>query len=198
MDKLVCPCKREHMKQQKRKTVQHFNDPGHAHFLTFSCYRHFPLLSQERTRRWFIQAMESAGKKHDFALLAYVIMPEHVHLVVLPLLPVYDVALFLKAIKQSVARRAKHFLHHNNSWAWMERLTVQRGNRKVFRFWQTGPGYDRNIHSKDELFEKISYIHNNPVRRGLASAPVEWKWSSASWYIRERNMELAVNNCIFS
>ena len=197
MDKIVCPCKRQHMKQQKRKTVQHFNDPGHAHFLTFSCYRYFPLLSRERTRRWFIQAMEGAREKHNFALLAYVIMPEHVHLIVFPLLPVYDVALFLKAIKQSVARRAKHFLHHHNR-VWLERLTVQRGNRKVFRFWQTGPGYDRNIHSKDELFEKISYIHNNPVRRGLVSAPEEWKWSSASWYSGERNVELPVNDCIFS
>ena len=197
MDKLVCPCKRQHMKQQKRKTVQHFNDPGHAHFLTFSCYRQFPLLSRERTRRWFIQAMEGAREKHNFALLAYVIMPEHVHLIIFPLLQVYDVALFLKAIKQSVARRAKHFLHHHNR-VWLERLTLQRGNRKVFRFWQTGPGYDRNIHSKDELFEKISYIHNNPVRRGLVSAPEKWKWSSASWYSGERNVELTVNNCIFS
>ena len=152
MDKLVCPCKRQHMKQQKRKTVHHFNDPCHAHFLTFSCYRQFPLLRRERTRRWFIQAMERAREKHNFALLAYVIMPEQVHLIVLPLLPIYDVALFLKAIKQSVARRAKHFLHYHNR-AWLEKLTVQRGNRKVFRFWQTGPGIPESI--RQDIFKSF-------------------------------------------
>ena len=186
-----------YMKQQKRKTIHHFNDPGHAHFLTFSCYRQLPLLSRERTRRWFIRATVDARKRYNFALLAYVIMPEHAHLVIFPLLAVYDIALFLKAIKQSVARKAKHFLRDHNR-DWLEKLTVQRGRRKVFRFWQTGPGYDRNIHCEDELLKKIMYIHNNPVKRGLVSIPEEWKWSSASWYSGERNVELAIDDFQFS
>ncbi|MCK4485937.1 MAG: transposase [Desulfobacterales bacterium] len=183
--------------KQHRKTIHHFNDPGHAHFLTFSCYQQLPLLSRERTRRWFIEAVGDARERHGFALLAYVIMPEHIHLIVFPLLPAYDIAVFLKAIKQSVARKAKHFLRDHNQ-AWLENLTVQRGSRKAFRFWQTGPGYDRNIHSKKELFEKITYIHNNPVRRGLVSTPEEWKWSSARWYSGKRNVELAIDDSIFS
>ncbi|MEA2085338.1 MAG: transposase [Thermodesulfobacteriota bacterium] len=185
------------MDQQKRKTIRHFNDPGHAHFLTFSCYRQLPLLSRERTRRWLIQAIANAMQRHETALLSYVIMPEHVHLIVFPLLPAYDISILLKTIKQSVARKAKHFLRDHNQ-AWLEKLMVQRGSRKVFRFWQTGPGYDRNLHTKDELFEKIRYIHNNPVRRGLVSTPEEWKWSSASWYKGERNVELVIDDFIFS
>jgi len=146
------------MKQQNRKTIHHFNDPGHAHFLTFSCYQQLPLLRRERTRHWIVQAVVNAKVKHSFALLGYVIMPEHVHLIVFPLRKTYDLALFLKSIKQSVARKAKHFLYgHNRDW--LEKLTVKRGNRRVFRFWQTGPGYDRNIHSEDEIIEKITYIN---------------------------------------
>ena len=190
---LVCPCKNAYMKQQKRKTIRHFNDSGHAHFLTFSCFEQLPLLSRQRSRRWFIQAIKDAKEKYSFALLAYVIMPEHVHLVVFPLLPVYDIASFLKAIKQSVSRKAKYFLRDNNQ-EWLEKLTVERGDRRVFRFWQTGPGYDRNIHTEDELFEKIAYVHNNPVKRGLVSTPEEWKWSSAGWYKGERNVELSMDN----
>ena len=98
------------MTQQKNKTIHHFNDPGHAHFLTFSCYQQLPLLNRQRTRRWFLQALADAGAKHNFSLLSYVIMPEHVHIIVLPQHEPYDIALFLKAIKQSVARKAKHFL----------------------------------------------------------------------------------------
>jgi putative transposase len=90
----------------------------------------------------------------------------------------YDIALILKSIKQSVARKAKHFLQDHNQ-AWLERLTVCAGSRRVFRFWQAGPGYDRNIRDEKELIEKIAYIHGNPVKRGLVQTPEDWPWSSA-------------------
>ena len=81
---------------------------------------------------------------------------------------------------------------------WLEKLTVQRGSKKVFRFWQSGPGYDRNLHSENELLEKIMYIHSNPVKRGLVSDPEGWKWSSAGWYSGERNVELLIDDFVFS
>ena len=142
------------IKQQRRKTICHYNDQGHAHFLTFSCYRRLSLLSRERTRHWLIEAIIQAKEKYKYALWAYVIMPEHVHLVVYPLVQEYNISLFLKTLKQSVARKAKHYLEENNR-DWLARLTVERGIRKVFRFWQTGPGYDRNINRRNELFEKF-------------------------------------------
>jgi putative transposase len=50
------------------------------------------------------------------------------------------------------------------------------------RFWQEGPGYDRNLSSKETILAAIDYIHLNPVRRGLAARAIDWKWSSARWY----------------
>ena len=55
-----------------------------------------------------------------------------------------------------------------------------------FRFWQMGGGYDRNVRDEAELFEKIGYIHNNPVQRGLVGSPLDWRWSSARWYAGHR------------
>jgi putative transposase len=126
-----------------------------------------------------IEAVGRASKKHDFAVLSYVIMPEHAHLLILPRKQDYDIAGILKSIKQSVAKKAKQFLELNDS-EWLERLTAKKGDRKVFRFWQSGPGYDRNIRDDDELLEKIKYIHENPVKRGLVDRPEEWEWSSAA------------------
>ncbi|KAA0243476.1 MAG: hypothetical protein DYG83_05055 [Candidatus Brocadia sp. AMX2] len=178
--------------QQHRKTIRHYNVPCHAHFLTFSCYQGLPLLSKDRTRNWLIESIIMAKEKYQYALWAYVIMPEHAHLLVYPLVENYNISLFLKAIKQSVARRAKHYLEKNDR-TWLDKLTVKLGSREVFRFWQAGPGYDRNITSKDELLEKINYMHRNPVRRGLVLNPQEWKWSSAGWYAGEREVVLAVD-----
>ena len=62
-----------------RKSRRSFNEPGHAHFLTYSCHERLPLLAKDRVRRWVIDAMDVARRRHEFALLGYVIMPEHVH-----------------------------------------------------------------------------------------------------------------------
>ncbi len=145
------------IEQQPRKTIRHYNIPYHAHFLTFSCFQQLSLFSRERTKRWIIEAIINAKEKYKYALWAYVIMPEHIHLLVYPMLEKYNISLFLKTIKQSVARKAKHYLKENNP-DWLSKLTVKRGPKNVFRFWQTGPGYDRNINSENELFEKIHYI----------------------------------------
>ena len=52
----------------------------------------------------------------------------------------------------------------------------------VFRYWQEGPGYDRNLTSPEAVNGSIEYIHLNPVRRGLISDPHEWRWSSCRFY----------------
>ena len=179
--------------QQLRKTIHHYNIPCHAHFLTFSCYQQLPLLSRKRTRLWLIEAIIKAKEKYKYALWAYVIMPEHVHLLVYPMNDKYNISLFLKTLKQAVARKAKHYLKKDNP-TWLNKLTVKRGSKNVFRFWQTGPGYDRNINNENELFEKINYIHNNPVKRELALTPQEWKWSSASWYDGDRDVILSIDD----
>ena len=66
-----------------RKKVKHYNIPGDAHFLTFSCYRRYQLLSKDRSRLWFIDALKNARTKHGFRLWAWwVIVPEHIHLLI--------------------------------------------------------------------------------------------------------------------
>ncbi|NTV57463.1 MAG: hypothetical protein HGA74_09275 [Deltaproteobacteria bacterium] len=175
-----------------RKKIRHFNDPGHIHFLTFSCYQQLPFFKSDRTREWLVEAIANAGGKHKFSLLAYGIMPEHAHLLIRPHLLNYDISAILKAIKQPVARKAKRFLEGENI-GWLKKLTVKRGNREVFRFWQVGPGYDRNIRDEKELLEKIQYIHNNPVKNGLAATPEGWLWSSAGWYLDRRDGKITID-----
>ena len=65
-----------------RPKVTHYDIPGHAHFLTFSCYRRLPLLGKDRSRWWFVQALEKARRRHHFDPWAWVLMPEHVHLLI--------------------------------------------------------------------------------------------------------------------
>ena len=159
------------------KRCHRYNFPGHAHELTFSCFRGRPFLSKDRTRSYLVNAIMAAKHKHAFDLWAYVIMPEHVHLLICPCGETYSIAAILRAIKQPVARQATIYLRERNpeGLAWM--ATGQAG--MPYRFWQAGGGYDRNMTSVETIVNAAKYIHENPVRRGLVTHASEWVYSSA-------------------
>ena len=73
---------------------------------TFLCYQRLALLSKDRTRRWFVEAIEEARRKYAFDLWAWVVMPEHIHLLVWPRLAVYEMDAILADLKRPVGRRA--------------------------------------------------------------------------------------------
>jgi putative transposase len=165
-----------------RKTIKHYDEPGNAHELTFSCYRRMPLLMNDRRRRLLSQGIDRAIDRHGFGLIAFVYMPEHVHLLVFPRKPAAEVARLLYAIKRPVSFRIKgDMLAHHDPL--LDRLTIrERPGKRSFRFWQEGPGYDRNLGSLKTVKAGIDYIHQNPVRRGLCDSPDRWTWSSWRYY----------------
>jgi len=83
----------------------------------------------------------------------------------------------LKSIKHSSSSRIMSKIRKNNPGllALTETGLKSPGNK----FWQDGGGYDRNIWTPDAIYAEIEYIHNNPVRKGLAENQGDWEWSSA-------------------
>ena len=175
-----------------RRHRVNINEPYHAHELTFSCYQKFPFLKADRTCQWLADAIASAKERFDFSLWAYVFMPDHVHMIVCPRLPVYDISEIRKAIKAPVARVAIQYLEVNSP-EWITRITRNRGHRTERLFWQSGGGYDRNIVTGKTLLTMMDYIHANPVRKGLVASPLEWRWSSAAWYFASREIPIPVD-----
>ena len=165
-----------------RKTRRSCNEPGDAHFLTYSCFRRLPLLTRERTRGWVLDALEGTRRKLDVALWAYVVMPEHVHVLLWPRRASYEMKRILVALKRPVSDGAREYLEHMEDDKWLERLSVEYPSRRVFRFWQPGGGFDRNIFREKTVPAVIDYIHANPVRRGLVEHPTDWPWSSARFW----------------
>src|ERR1700682_2190653 len=170
-----------------RKHCRRLNEPGRAHAMTFSCYRWQPFLSRVRSRRWMLEAIESARAAHGFHLWAYVLMPEQIHLLIWPLSPAYDIWAFLTSLKQPVAKRAVRFVRWHAP-AFLGRMTDRQPNGKeAGRFWQRGGGHDRTLWEPRDVWEMIDYIHANPVRRGVCRRPEEWPWSSARADVGDRH-----------
>jgi putative transposase len=131
-----------------------------SHFITFSCYKRQAFLSNPYERNLCQSAIEQFRVQYEFTVIAYVIMPEHVHLLVSEAKS-GPLASAIQAIKQSVSRR----LIGNRDHFWQERY------------------YDFNVWSLPKQKEKVRYIHRNPVRRGLVDRPEEWLWSSFRNYL---------------
>lgn len=166
-----------------RKLVKHYHEPGDLHELTFSCYKRQPLLTNDAWRQQLARCIDAAGDELEMRLAAFVFMPEHVHLLVVPTGHEPAIDRYLARIKQPFSKWVKQQLVDVKS-PLMERLTVEeRPGKTCFRFWQEGPGYDRNLTTPAVIEAAIDYIHMNPVRRGLVKQAIDWKWSSASWYL---------------
>jgi putative transposase len=138
--------------------LKRYQEGGGLHFLTFSCDQRFPYFGSESACVIFERALETIRKRYVLFVLGYVIMPEHVHLLVTePRRGKLDRA--IQALKTSVSKQSSHRPF------WLPRY------------------YDFSVHSEKKRVEKLRYIHRNPVARGLVSNPEDWRWSSFRHYL---------------
>ena len=167
-----------------RKQVRHFDGLGHLHELTFSCYRRMPLLTNDVWQAMLASSLSAACAEERFELVGFVFMPEHVHLLVHPTSFEAKVSRLLARTKQPTSKGVKELLLQSQS-PLLDRLMVQeRPGKTCFRFWQEGPGFDRNLFSPQAIEASLDYIHANPVKRGLCDRATDWKWSSARYYLQ--------------
>jgi len=150
--------------------------PGHLRFLTWSCYRHMPLLKGADARDVVLRHIFEARAECGFRLFAWVIMPDHIHMLLHPDVERAAVPNILRRIKEPSAREILAEWRSRDAGI-LERITSPRGTT---HFWQRGGGFDRNIFSREEFEEKLEYIHSNPVRAELVNGTGAWRWSSAS------------------
>lgn len=170
------------MDSPRRKTIQHFNIEGHAHLLTFSCNQRKQLLMDDVRLALLSRCIDRANDIHDFQLIAFVYMPEHIHLLEYPRTPKSQVEKLLYAIKKPFSDKLKAELVRSKN-PLLNTLTVrERPMKSSFRFWQQGPGHDRNMISVESCVKAAEYLHNNPMRRRLCASPDEWRWSSWKYY----------------
>ncbi len=168
------------------QTLHRFYGDGDLHFVTFSCYRRRRLLNSEAHRGLFLRILERVRRRYRLVILAYVVMPEHIHLL-LSEPQRATLSTVIQALKLGFVRslygsaglgpgapRLAAFARPGNQ-------TVDRADATSHRVWQAR-FYDFNIWTERKRVEKLRYVHRNPVKRGLVASPEEWRWSSFRWY----------------
>lgn len=152
---------------------------GHLHFITFSCYRRLPLLGTVCARNTFVQVLDDVRKRHGFKLVGYVVMPEHVHLLISEP-PHGTPSTVLLALKQHVSEQMRNKGRRNTSPA-REGFPIEATESCLPQFWYSR-FYDFNVWTRKKKVEKLGYMHMNAVKRGLVQSPKDWPWSSFAFY----------------
>lgn len=163
--------------------LQPYYGLGHLHYLTCSCYHRQPGLASRCRRDRFVQILEETRQRYRFVVVGYVVMPEHIHLLISE--PERGTpATVMQVLKQRYARcvlKKKRDARQAELWPSEKERVWQR------RF------YDFNVWSAAKRVEKLRYMHENPVVRGLVQEAGQWEWSSFRSYASDVMGRVKVN-----
>ena len=149
----------------------------HLHFITCSCHRRLPFLNTASSRDRFLSVLEQTRRRYRFVVAGYVVMPEHIHLLITEP-EVGNPSTVMQVLKQ---RTAPALLPRRKGRDPRQRELF--GDEPLGRaFWQAR-FYDFNVWTARKRFEKLRYMHRNPVKRGLVESPEQWRWSSYRFYL---------------
>ena len=134
-----------------------------------------------------MQILGETRDRYGFFLIGYVVMPEHIHLLITEP-EVGTPSTVMQVLKQRTARALLP-----------KRRRVDAPQGRLFAdavlrtpFWQAR-FYDFNAWTTKKRVEKLRYMHRNPVKRGLVEAPEQWRWSSYRFYLLDEAGPVSVN-----
>ena len=153
--------------------LKRYQQAKHLHYVTFTCYHRQPLLTRPEDRDIFVHTLERARQWYGFFVVGFVVMPEHVHLVVSEPERA-KLSLALQMLKQTASRKL-------------------RNKACGTPFWQARY-YDFNVWSERKRVEKLRYMHRNPVKRGLVENPEAWAWSSYRHYLTGEDVGVEIES----
>ena len=147
--------------------LRRYYGKGDLHFITFSCYRRLPLLKSARARDILVRELARLRSEMNFRLIGYVVMPEHVHLLMSE--PQKGTpSTVLQKLKLRVALKMRK--RRRRAPPGQMRLPFGEPGEALRGFWQAR-FYDFNVYSSGKKSEKLNYMHANPVKRGLVKHP---------------------------
>jgi putative transposase len=170
-----------------------YNLENYCHFVTTKTFQNSKIFSNDKAAEILIQVILDVKGKLNFRLMAFVVMPDHIHLMLVPdkRNTISDV---MRHIKGRFARRYNKVsrginspdygvqdLRVGNSSPLHKPGTHRAGNSSLpeFKLWQES-FYDHVIRNKKEFVQRLNYVKYNPVRVGLAEKPEDYKYSSAA------------------
>lgn len=152
----------------------------HPHFVTCTILHWIPIFTRKESVQIIIECLKFLQQKDNLKLYAYVILENHLHMVVQS----DDLHKTMQSFKQYTAKQILEMLKKQNVKMILEQLAFYKKSHhkeKTYQIWEEGC-QPKLINSDDMMKIKIDYIHQNPVKRGYIDNAVHWRYSSARDY----------------
>jgi REP element-mobilizing transposase RayT len=147
-----------------------------ALYITAVAKDRLPVFHTDAIKKVTCDALNEARNSGRFLILAYVIMPDHLHVITDSPDSSAEVLRYVKGI---TARRVIDYLKDGNFESSLAKLRHEDRKRKhSYSLWQKEKKVF-SIFSEAMLMQKVNYIHLNPVRAGLVERAIDYRWSSA-------------------
>jgi putative transposase len=171
-------------------------DQRHAHFVTLTVIHWVDFFIRDEYREVFIKSIQYCQQHKGLEVYGYCIMSSHIHLIV---------RAGEKELLENVLRDLKRYTakcfhdlllseqtNYESRKSWLLKMFQDKDNKK-FQFWQYG-NHPIGLWSDEVFYQKLNYIHLNPVAAGLVYQPEEWRYSSAIDYAGKQGLITLVEN----
>ena len=149
-----------------------------ALYLTAVAKDRLPVFRTDQIKIVTCNALDEARKSGGFSIYAYVIMPDHLHLITDSILKPSAVLRYANGI---ISRRVIDHLKDRGHNASLQKLKHEiKEHDYRYSLWDHHSNVF-SITSEGMLMEKVNYIHQNPVRAGLVEKAEDYRWSSVRW-----------------
>ena len=162
------------------------DNPNTFHYITASTNKRRKVFAEDETCQIFVDVIKEIKTIHPFKVVGYVIMPDHIHLIINPLRP--EMSTILRKIKGKSGKLIIDYLKESERHMALKYLEINIHKRK-YAVWLKKSS-DVDLVSSKFIKQKLDYIHMNPVRAGLCTSPEEWKWSSYNAYLNNDEAEV--------
>jgi len=178
------------MRSRNRKNYEVHGD---VYFITSTVVGFIDLFDHSKACHIFADCLRFCHDRQDFNLLAWVLMPNHFHLL-LKVFPDKNISGIIGSLKRYTSRQIGQLSRSgkiSQTLNHLKRAAIHESGKGT-AIWK--PRFDcLVITSETTLRQKIEYIHNNPVRKGLAQETWEWPYSSAATYRGKGCIEVPVD-----
>jgi putative transposase len=150
------------------------------HFLTCTIINWIPVFTRPQTVDIILNALQYRQQHNDWKVYGYVILENHLHLVV----QADDLLAELPLFKSYTARQLIDYLKECHAERVLKQMAFFRKAHKLdreYQCWEEG-SHPQLIQNAEMLRQKLDYIHFNPVKRGYVDKPEDWRYSSARNY----------------
>jgi putative transposase len=164
----------------------------HCFFVTTTCHNFLPLLATETSKDILYDALKFVNEKYSCEIISYVWMPNHIHFICY-FNKENKLIEHMRDFKKYTSVKIRDQIFESDDQELIAAIQYSHRNQKI-KIWKDRFD-DLYLFKGKTVLQKLKYIHDNPVKKGLCTAPWEYADSSAAFYINGEVPKIPILHC---